>query len=220
MEDIKKLLKPPFDDLKEYCIQNYQEECSEIAKELFCNWCINCNGKEYYLAEIEFYYYDSKLYLHDKKQFKWQKVTYARDGYNAGDLLYHLSGIDICFESSYNNQEAKFGGILIRAIKEVNDKNGTIIAGPLVCKDEILNACKGGNMPLFCEATKKRKLTPKATYRALGKVDIDKDNDRLCFYDSSKNNNWNPTIDKYDKEKGIIKPCRSSYKTDRFHEKN
>ena len=50
MEDIKKLLKTPFDDLKEYCIQNYQEECSKIANELFCNWCINCNGKEYYLT--------------------------------------------------------------------------------------------------------------------------------------------------------------------------
>lgn len=113
-----------------------------------------------------------------------------------------------------------FGGILIRAIKKVDDKNGTIIAGPLVCKDEILNACKGGNMPLLREASKKRNLTPEATYRALGKDAIDKENDRLCFYDSSKDNNWNPTIDKYDKEDGIIKPSRRSYKTDRFYDNN
>lgn len=220
MKDIKKVkvLEKPFDNLNEYKIQNYQEECSKIAKELFCNWCINCNGKEYYLAEIEFYYYDSRYYKQNKKQFKWQKVTYARDGYKAGNLFYHLSGIDICFESNYNDQEAKFGGILIRAIKEVNDKNGTIIAGPLVCKDEILNACKGGDMPLLCEATKKRNLTPKATYRALGNDDIDKDNDKLCFFDSNKDNNWNPTINKYDKENGIIKPSRRSYKTDRFNQ--
>lgn len=218
MENIKQLLEKPFENLKEYDIQNYQEECSKIAKELFCNWCINCNGKEYYFAEIEFYYYDSNRYLKNKKQFRWQKVTYARDGYKAGNLLYHLSGIDVCFESNYNDQEAKFGGILIRAIKEVNDKNGTIIAGPLICKDEILNACKSGKMPEFCEVTQKRNLTPKATYRALGKDDIDMENDRLCFYDPNKENNWNPIIDKkYNKETGIINPSSRSYRTDRFN---
>lgn len=44
--------------------------------------------------------------------------------YQGGQLFYHLSGIDICFDSHYKNNEAKFGGILIRAIK---DEKGSIL---------------------------------------------------------------------------------------------
>lgn len=217
MEEIEKLLTNPFNEVKENDLKGFQDKCKDIAEDLFCNYCIKCNGKEYYFAEIEFYYYDSNLYLKNKEQFKWQEVTYARNGYKAKDLFYHLSGIDICFESSYNEQGARFGGILIRAIKEVNDENSTIIAGPLNCKDEILNACKGGKMPSLRKVSKKRKLSPKPTYRALGKNDIDIENDRLCFFDSQIRD-WNPMKDKYETKRGIIVPKKGSYKTDRFNQ--
>ena len=64
------------------------------------------------------------MYLKDKNQYKWQEVTYPRNDYQGGQLFYHLSGIDICFDSHYKNNEAKFGGILIRAIK---DEKGSIL---------------------------------------------------------------------------------------------
>mgnify|MGYP003292429639 CR=1 FL=1 len=38
----------------------FQKTCSDIAKDLFCNYCINCNGREYYFAEMEFYYWEKK----------------------------------------------------------------------------------------------------------------------------------------------------------------
>ena len=214
-EELKKLLTNPFKGLEGN--DKFQSKCFEIAKDLFRNYCINCNDKEYYFAEIEFYYYDSKQYLRNSEQYKWQKVTYPRKC-NAGQLFYHLSGVDICFESDYDNQKAKFGGILIRAIKDVNGENVTVIAGPLNCKDAILNACKGSSMPKLQEATQKSKLIPEATYRALGKDDVDIKNDRLCFYDS--NSVWNPQKEKYNTRKGIIEPQKGTYKTDRFNENN
>jgi hypothetical protein len=213
MEKLIEKLTNPFDGLKKNNLTDFQAECKKIAEDLFRNYCINCNGTEYYFAEIEFYYYDSEQYLQNREQYKWQKVTYPRKC-KAGQLFYHLSGVDICFGSDYDDRKAKFGGILIRAIK----KDGMIIAGPLNCKDEILNTCNGGKMPELLEATKKRNLNPKQTYRALGKNDIDIENDRLCFYDS--HSEWNPNKEKYNTQKGKIEFRKSTYKTDRFNENN
>lgn len=206
-----KTLENPFDGLNAENLEDFKNRCSEIAEALFCNFCINCNDKEYYFAEVEFYYYEKCKWNED-----WNKVTYARSGYNAGDLLYHLSGIDICFESNYCNDTAKFGGILIRAIK---DENNRIIAGPLTCKDELLNACKGNQMPQLASSNKKHHFKLATTYRALGQDAINKKIDKidLCFYDGSLNNDsWRPYTDRYDKNIGKIKPVKSSYKTNRF----
>ena len=212
-EDLKKMLTNPFKGLKENDLTGFQGKCTEIAEELFNHHCILCGKKKYYFAEIEFYYYDSEQYLQNREQYKWQRVTYPRKC-KAGRLFYHLSGVDICFESDYDNQKAKFGGILIRAIK----KDSLIIAGPLNCKDAILNACADNNMPKIklLEATKRRNITPETTYRALGKNDIDIEKDRLCFYDSYSD--WNPKKEKYNTTKGIIEFPKSTYKTDRFNE--
>lgn len=198
---------------------NVQNKCLEIAEELFNNYCINCNGTEYYFAEIEFYYYEK-----EKWNKEWNKVTYERNDYDAGDLFYHLSGVDVCFDSKYDKDKAYFGGILIRAIKEIANNNNNIIAGPLKCKDVLLNKCKKGNMPkisIISDNSKKRHLTPKATYRALGKDAIENKIDepyKLCFFDASKENNWNPTRFNYDKNEGKIKTVKGSYKLDRFNE--
>ena len=170
---------------------------------------IKCDEKIFRFAEIEFYYYEK-----GKWDDKWNEVTYARDGHKAGDLLYHLSGIDICFDSHYDNYNAKFGGILIRAIK---DEEEAITAGPLTCKDEILNACKGKQMPILKQLSTQRRIDLKPTYRALGEKDIDKENDRLCFYDSQIND-WNPVKNRYNTRKGVIEPRKGTYKTDRFND--
>lgn len=209
MDKLKKIMKDPFDGLTK---EDVQDKCFEIAKTLFSNYCINCNGTKYYFMEIEFYYYEKGLW-----DDAWNVVTYARNGYAAGDFFYHLSGIDICFESSYNNDKAKFGGVLIRAIKDVNNK---IIAGPLKCKDEILNACKGIKMPMLAPVSIKREIITKATYRALGKDAIEKKIDmpyNLCFFDANKDNDWNPYTDKFNNKKGIINSMKGTYKTDRFY---
>ncbi|MBO4463014.1 MAG: hypothetical protein J5797_02325 [Prevotella sp.] len=209
MEEKYHFLKNPFDKLSKGDENEFQKKCAKIAKELFGSYCINCNDKEYYFAEIEFYYYEK-----DRWRDKWNEVTYARKNYKAGDLFYHLSGIDICFDSHYDTKTAKFGGVLIRAIR---DEEGKVIAGPLTCKDEILNACKCGKMPRLSRASKTLNIDVKSTYRALGEKDIDKENDRLCLYDS-RINDWNPPKNRYNTRKGEIESRKGTYKTDRFND--
>ena len=211
------LLKNPFDGLTKN--EEFQGKCADIARELFCNYRIECGNKTFRFAEIEFYYYDRNAYLKDNKQFKWQEVTYPRDDYKAGQLFYHLSGIDICIDSQYKNEkeDIKFGGILIRAIK---DENGLIVAGPLNCKDEILNACKDGNMPKLTklEESEKQNINPKPTYRSLGKTGTDMENDRLCFYDNSIGiGDWNPERDRFVTKTGTIEKKKGSYDTSKFN---
>lgn len=209
MEEKYDFLMNPFDKLSKGEEKKFQRECALIAQKLFDNYCILCGDVKYFFAEIEFYYYEK-----GKWDDKWNEVTYARDGYKAGDLFYHLTGIDICFESHYVNFHAKFGGILIRAIK---DEKGIVIAGPLTCKDEILNACNGKQMPILKQISSLCKINLKSTYRALGEKDIDKENDRLCFYDSQIKD-WNPLKNRYNTRKGKIESGKGTYKTDRFYD--
>ena len=200
-------LKNPFDGISNY--ESFKAKCRDIAGELFTSYGIECNNKIFRLAEIEFYYYDSEQYLKDPSHHKWQEVTYPRNDYKGGELFYHLSGIDICFDSQYNEESGRFGGILIRSIKD-GDK---IIAGPLNCKDEILNACKNGEMPKLIEVSGKQEIEPAQTYRSLGKTGTDT-HDGLCFYDASiKKGNWNPKRDRFDTKTGNTESKKSSYNT-------
>ena len=210
MEEGFELFKNPFDGLSDY--ERFIEECRKIARKLFNNYGIECNNKVFRFAEIEFYYYDSKQYLKDPSHHKWQEVTYPRNDYKGGELFYHLSGIDICFDSQYNEESGRFGGILIRSIKD-GDK---IIAGPLNCKDEILNACKNGEMPKLIEVSGKQEIEPAQTYRSLGKTGTDMEHDRLCYYDSSPNIDWKPIRNRFVTRDGTIKPQKGSYDTSKF----
>ena len=204
------LFKNPFEGLSNY--ESIQYKCAEIARELFSNYHLACGNETFRFTEIEFYYYDKAMYLKNKNLNKWQEVTYPRDNYQGGQLFYHLSGIDICFDSQYNEESGRFGGILIRSIKD-GDK---IIAGPLNCKDEILNACKNGEMPKLIEVSGKQEIEPAQTYRSLGKTGTDT-HDGLCFYDASiKKGNWNPKRDRFDTKTGNTESKKSSYNTSKF----
>ena len=204
-------LKNPFDGISNY--ECFKAKCRDIASKLFNNYGIKCNNKIFRLAEIEFYYYDSEQYLKDPSHHKWQEVTYPRNDYKGGELFYHLSGIDICFDSQYKEKSGKFGGILIRSIKD----GEKIIAGPLNCKDEILNACKNGKMPKLKKVSGKQEIKPAQTYRSLGKTGTDI-HDGLCFYDASiiKKGDRNPKRDRFDTKTGRIESKKSSYDTSKF----
>ena len=202
-------LKNPFDGISNY--ESFKAKCRDIAGELFNNYGIECNNKIFRLAEIEFYYYDSEQYLKDRINHKWQKVTYPRNDYKGGELFYHLSGIDICFDSQYNEESGRFGGILIRSIKD----GDRIIAGPLNCKDEILNACKNGEMPKLTEEAPEKQIKLAQTYRSLGKTGTDI-HDGLCFYDGSTKIDWNPKKKRFVTETGTIELKPSSYNKSKF----
>jgi len=208
MEEFKSKYANPFDRLSR---NEFQNKCDEIAKDLFNNYCIKCKEKEFYFAEIEFYYWQKNEW-----DEKWNQVTYARDNYEAGDLFFHLSGIDICFKSSY--ADAKFGGILIRSIM---DECGKVVAGPWNSMMAILNACKGGSMPYLFGATKRQHTpTVMSTYRQLGEVDMveeEKNPLHLCFYDAAiPKDNWNFEKKSFNKTDAKEETTKTYYNKTRF----
>lgn len=97
----------------------YQKVFDDIAK-ILLNKVAICKGKKiFYIKDIEFY-----LYENNHRDI----VTYPRIC-KAGQWFFHPSGIDISFESSVDvksndfelfqpilNEDAFFGGVLIRAI--------------------------------------------------------------------------------------------------------
>ena len=202
MKNIIKLLSDPLQgmDKKTSTAKEVNEKFCNIADELFNNYCIKCGDEELYLAEVEFYYFESR-----KWNENWNYVTYPRNGYKAGDFFYHLSGIDICFDSWYSEDYGKYGGILIRAVRT---EEGVIIAGPLTCKDKILNTCNESKMlPYLCVKESDNHISRIAsTYRTLGKEQTEEEKKseyRLCFYDNSiPKNKWKTSMVKgfYKKE--------------------
>ncbi len=183
-----------------------KDEILKIEKELIENYCINCNGKEFYFAEIEPYYYNSN---NKDLKGKWNENTYPREC-QAGDILYHLSGMDICFNSKLpqnfkEKEDCYGGGILIRSIVE---DDGTVTVGPLTCAYKMLNACKGESMPKLSRISKERDHTPnpQEIFRYLGETDFDliekgenrDGNLKLAFYDSGINkDSWNKARSSY-----------------------
>ena len=150
---------------------NIQESFKNIAETLLKNFCLQCGDKKYYFAEIEFYYYDK-----DRFNDEWNWVTYPRTNKEAGDLFFHYSGFDICFDSSFDN--GIFGGILIRSLK---DENSTYITGPSVCLLEVLNTCsKSGKLPVVKENDGNKGCEIDNPIKRYG---IQNDTKLLCFYD-------------------------------------
>ena len=208
--DYNELLQEPLKDLD----NSSPDACfKRIAEDLINNYCINCDGKEFYLAEIEFYYYQDNS--NGKKKMPWNMVTYARTGKSAGKLFYHLSGVDICFDSSYKNGSAQFGGILIRS---VIDENNKLFTGPLNCKDLFLNTCSI-NMPRL-DSIKNRTIHNNccmSTRRLLGKKDMAENIDdsfNFCFYDGNIED-WNTINERYDKKTNLIKRFQKKYDINR-----
>lgn len=124
MESLKALL----DIQRVLSNSDIEKELESLAKSLMNDYCIS-NGKHTYrLLEIEFYIYDKDAHADEH--------VYERDA-EAGQLLLHKMGIDICFASSMS--KGQFGGILIRAL-ERDDKK--YFGGPRICSYELMNTAK------------------------------------------------------------------------------
>lgn len=167
-EELKGILENPFDGFKEN--NEFQDKCKEISEKLLKNYCIQCGEKKYYFAELEFYYYETGKWDKD-----WNEKTYPRNGKKAGDLFFHYSGFDICFDSTFSEKTAKFGGILIRSLK---DEMGNFITGPSVCMLEILNTCFGKTWPILVQSSNQGCKACEKPISRYGIYDVD-----LCYYD-------------------------------------
>lgn len=116
-------------------IGNDSSKLTELASHIMNNYCINNGQFLYHPIEIEFYVF--------KKGKHEDRHVYPRDNKKKGELFFHYSGMDICFESSLQN--GCFGGVLIRALERIEkdkDGNSLYFGGPLVCANEVLNTAK------------------------------------------------------------------------------
>lgn len=199
MDKLIEILKNPFDGLNENDANGFQDKCFEIAKKLMKEFCIQCGKKKYFFAELEIYYYQT-----DRWNKEWNEKTYPRKNKKAGDFFFHYSGFDICFDSNFDEKMAKFGGILIRSLK---DEKGNFITGPSVCSLELMNVCyEQKKCPEIKPCSNIESEICKNPIKRYGITYNDGQEDQdLCFYDEliKKNlkNEFKNATWKYSKDK-------------------
>lgn len=202
-------------------LKSIQDECvlknkfKDIAKVLFCNHHIDCCGNIFYFAEVEFYYYRNNVRNKSNFNAEWNKVAYPRNA-QTGDLFFHLSGIDICFESEFNKEWAEFGGILIRSIV---DTNGDITAGPLTCKNYMLNICQKANrtIPTFVDNQHGESRSCCVRPTSLTGIKNAKAQIDNCYFDASlPRKKWSTKIPKYNTTKGVFEEFNRKYDVSKF----
>ena len=191
MKELLKELRISLSDIQTK--EELSAKFKSIADKLFEKYEVRCGKKHFRFAEIEFYYYRKGCFDEE-----WNRVTYDRKNKEDGDLMYHYSGVDICFKSNYSDKEAEFGGILIRS---------------LYSKDEMLNNCEG-EMPKLCKSEKTIKCDVKST--SLAGVPKEKQSNH-CFYDSSiAIEEWTRNVERYDVKKQKVWIYRPKYNVERF----
>lgn len=183
------------------------EQFRRIADLLFRGYGVKCGEKCYRFAEVEFYYFRKGAFEND-----CNRVTYPRTK-NCGEFFYHLSGVDICFDSDFTKPNAEFGGILIRSLVEDNER--ALVFGPLTCKNEMLNNCEH-DMPVLYELDKEYECRLGATNRY--GINLKDENVRKhCFFDERIGiDNWKRETKIYNYRKLEAGSRITRYKTDRF----
>lgn len=171
MESIEAIIRKASQSLKS--VDNFRD----LANKIINNYHIKCGNKGFRFAEIEFYYYDKNHFNEE-----WCQKTYPRKDKDAGELFFHYSGVDICFDSSFDKDMAIFGGILIRSLYDEERK--MYITGPLLCANEMLNACSKNMVWPVIEETIEHSCVIEATGRyGISYSDGYEFKDKLCFYD-------------------------------------
>ncbi len=222
IEQLKKKLTNPLRGLIPKNLTDVEERFMEIAKNLFENYCLKSDTKAFRFAEIEFYYYKKggRCNLDEEWVEKWNKVTYPRDK-NAGELFFHYSGVDICFQSIFKDNNVEFGGILIRSVLEEDEETTKLHAGPQYCANLILNSCVN-HLPQLAEleVTKRKECELKTAVRfGIDKAEREreeKDDFRLCFY--LDNLNWEKASERtvWNTKQGEYKERTRNYEKERF----
>lgn len=102
-------------------INESEEEFHDIASALFHNYAIQNHDSIFRIIEIEFYWTS-----HNHKD----DSTYKRNHVDPkqGEWFFHYSGVDIALK---NDKTGGYGGILIRAIRDIKEKR--VYKGPMVC---------------------------------------------------------------------------------------
>ena len=179
-----------------------EEGLNTLATRILNEICI-CNGKhKYHPIEIEFYIYDKEEHpdIH----------VYPRDNKKAGDLFFHLSGMDICFESSI--KDGRFGGILIRALER---EDGKRLGGPLTCKDEVLNSANARCVTKMCEKELSYSISNTKQRKGINKYEKKKDDywdAKYRFFRHDFIDSLTMEDETFDFDEGHKKPRKRKYK--------
>ncbi len=179
-----------------------EEGLHTLATRILKEICI-CNGKhKYHPIEIEFYIYDKEEHpdIH----------VYPRDNKKAGDLFFHLSGMDICFESSI--EDGRFGGILIRALER---EDGKRFGGPLTCKDEVLNSANARCVTKMCEKELSYSISNTKQRKGINKYEKKKDDywdAKYRFFRHDFIDSLTMEDETFDFDEGHKKPRKRKYK--------
>lgn len=211
LEDLKRILSNPLNELTKGDVIKTQEKFKQIARSLFEDFAIQCGEKQFRFAEIEFYYYKQGVWDED-----WNKETYPRNNKKAGELFYHYSGVDICFASHFNKDNTtEFGGILIRSLLDGNE----ILAEPLYCANFMLNMCQN-NLPMLIHVAHKDFLI-KSTKRCNIKSDYQAGMHlNLCYFADTCHGtklDWTNTCvrETWNKNLEKLAPAKRNYLIDR-----
>ena len=222
MEKLRTTLLNPLSGLKSREFKDVENEFSKIAKSLFCNYCIKTDTKIFRFAEIEFYYYKKDLWDQE-----WNRVTYPRNK-DAGELFFHYSGVDICFQTHLDDKGGylEFGGILIRSLIELDD-NGALQhlhAGPQYCANVMLNSCncKLPQLDVVDEINCEMKSAVRFGIEKNKREHEEKDEFKLCFYIDQFNSselNWKEASkrNEWDIKEGRFKFVKRNYARERFN---
>lgn len=152
-------------DLHDVPTEKLKERFGKIAEALLTKFAIKKGKQLFYITDIEFYYYTDA-----HKDF----ITYPRNC-KAGEWFFHVSGVDIAFESYVDfdkekykpilNHESEFGGILIRSIVPITDFKGDakrLIDHPLNVSDFLFDHFDAlypdNRYPVLVECTSHRKV--------------------------------------------------------------
>lgn len=193
--DISKILKTARKNSKEF-------DYKPLAEEIMNKICISNGAYIYHPIEIEFYIYDKEEHpdIH----------VYPRDNKKAGDLFFHLSGMDICFESSI--EDGRFGGILIRALER---EDGKRFGGPLTCKDEVLNSANARCVTKMCEKELSYSISNTKQRKGINKYEKKKDDywdAKYRFFRHDFIDSLTMEDETFDFDEGHKKPRKRKYK--------
>lgn len=100
-----------------------EEEFEGIAFQLFNNYAIENHDSIFRIIDVEFYWTSANH--KDDSTYKRKHVNP-----NQGEWFFHYSGVDIALK---NEEIGGYGGILIRGICDIGNKEKTIYKGPMVC---------------------------------------------------------------------------------------
>jgi hypothetical protein len=127
--------------------EDFQRIFHDIADILINHAYIQRGEKQYYIDEIEFYYYSKKhpdLITYPRRT---SALQWYRNAFFGVDLTFEsyieteIVDGDLCYTLEKGNPS--FGGILLRKLSH----NGTVISGPRLCANKLFDVLDATHLP-------------------------------------------------------------------------